>query len=996
MADWTRLNILPSNAPVPDVLASRNTRILQDTSGNIQTYAPEVKHENGSFAYSRQSLQFGQSHLQPIQNHLPSNDHEGNLQHLHSRRRQRQREQRSIQSTGAFWEHKRYQDYRNRPERGKLKTDSNEEVWPDRVEEAFCDGQLLWISCGKWLIIILALMNIPCYGRKKKSQNNRPHGRNELIALWIKEATGVIRSRKQISSHIQVLKSKMKGITAWDKVSTPQADDGSFNGPGSRYYSNSIENDVKDFYGNMKGDRKLRSRCILGSNTRHPLMANSTLGSNAAAHYGRRVCGLNFKMWVSPKDHKDFRERVWDYTRSADGQGSPSAPPMSLESVPNWRESFPDLPSIIAKQPPHVDYDIILVSSGLKLMANHPPRHSQLGLNLELDLFPRGSGNTCSVAQSWSDWRGITHIYKDGKPVKDHKPASFTLWDPDPHVGKLNTSFESRWWAQQLMLLTECEREAKDSGSEAELAAANETIRHFFEGTTAMQEFRADSNPFYGKMGGASAGDTSDNRNTVIILLWKFHQVHNSNIGTTSWQVLVPAPARITTNSPHPAAEEEMSLPPLAIDSRLSTSEFEPQQQQRLNAFQSPSAFDPYHIYPDTLPGNTDFISAGDSNFDFFRPDEDLTSFHPSTFDLPVPDLAIPDFDPSTSGAEFSQSHHHHSAFDFDQIPHSDPPTTSIGATHPLSYHHHDAVSNPHNPLPHPESAQDLNAITAFFNNPHPHPHHTNHLTTRPHLSHSQYSYTSSLAPQRSSPVPHLSATASPSPSPPRRAVAAGHLLPPNHRSHHHRRRPLAELAHSVRGAHDTLQASLEVGEGGVVMDEDLRVAIEGLSDLGGSGGGGGMVVGPQQQQQQQRLLAGPGQAGMEDVVDVGMVAEEGGMERRIEEIGEENAGEERALGKGEEHEGEGVGGYYREHRDGDESGFHGEDGTAAAGETGGDHLREATKPEGEDKREGEDEEEAEKENHGVEHTAADIEVLAQDVEGGYVEVSRIKPESGD
>lgn len=142
MADWTRLNILPSNAPAPDVLASRNARILQDTSGNIQTYAPEIKHENGSFPYTRQSVQFGQSHLQPVQNHLPSNDHEGNLQHLQSRRRQRQREQRGTQSIGAFWEHKRYQDYRNRPERGKLRNDSNEEVWPDRVEEAFCDGQL--------------------------------------------------------------------------------------------------------------------------------------------------------------------------------------------------------------------------------------------------------------------------------------------------------------------------------------------------------------------------------------------------------------------------------------------------------------------------------------------------------------------------------------------------------------------------------------------------------------------------------------------------------------------------------------------------------------------------------------------------------------------------------------------------------------------------------------------------------------------------------------
>ena len=57
-----------------------------------------------------------------------------------------------------------------------------------------------------------ALANIEPMGRRKKSQRGRPHGRNELIAEWIFQETGEERSRKQVSSHIQVLNTLLKGI----------------------------------------------------------------------------------------------------------------------------------------------------------------------------------------------------------------------------------------------------------------------------------------------------------------------------------------------------------------------------------------------------------------------------------------------------------------------------------------------------------------------------------------------------------------------------------------------------------------------------------------------------------------------------------------------------------------------------------------------------------------------------------------------------------------
>ena len=282
-----------------------------------------------------------------------------------------------------------------------------------------------------------------------------------------------------------------------------------------------------------------------------------TLGSNVQDTRSSMIHAFNFDMWVSTPQHTSRIDKALHvYTRLQGDQHQPAAP-MPLESIADWRTSFPHLASVVDDVNDPLDCDIILLEANLELMNDFPPSGSRLGIQLELDYAHPMAGDVSMVSQM-EDWTCGTRIYEGGQEMLEtyndlQKTSS----------ARVKPLFESPWWAKLFTQLTQEKRMAEDSGH---YHAADEHTRQFFRSLSAVQELRA-SPQGARRLSHPYPVHSGEQTKRMAILLWKFRQTRPGEVGTTTWRRIIPPPERTTASSPRPAID----MPPMSLDSILLT-----------------------------------------------------------------------------------------------------------------------------------------------------------------------------------------------------------------------------------------------------------------------------------------------------------------------------------------------------------------------------------------------------------------------------------------
>ncbi|KAL5119760.1 hypothetical protein ACEQ8H_002366 [Pleosporales sp. CAS-2024a] len=381
------------------------------------------------------------------------------------------------------------------------KDEKDKTVWPEFLEDAF------WRALVRW----------PPMGRKKFMLDGALRGRNELIQDSIRRDTGIIRDRKQVSSHLQVLKQHLHSQ------------------PGVLVYMATVDDDKKRHRGRDTShayhiphvrSRHHSHRAASASKydydtpTSHMWAGPETLPSSytvSTRHGGHHSTNspfsvTDFTMFVGIDD-----QPVHYFTQLAtDGRFDD----LTVTDTVSWRKQYPEF-DFLREQMDEWSMqgrNVLVCNASIKVMTEFRPNASLI-INFNLD-----TQHDLSVFRSI---QCTTRFYdngsmaldpkvdgRDARDLKEHRTDCDYRSGPNGRNGCLIVAFGSKFWVNRMAKYQNL-RLKDESG-----------VGKSLQRLTATQDI-------YGIKPGTGEAER------VLTILWRFTQTRNSaEVGSMHWRAV--------------------------------------------------------------------------------------------------------------------------------------------------------------------------------------------------------------------------------------------------------------------------------------------------------------------------------------------------------------------------------------------------------------------------------------------------------------------------
>ncbi|KAK4504041.1 hypothetical protein PRZ48_004956 [Zasmidium cellare] len=607
--------VLPSNgSPLLNADTGRSSRALQEQSNNRQHNEYYAEPQEQKYASLLTENNYPGHHQQPQPQHIYRQTPLQRNQYRHSSSRYHQlghdthdARARAKHIASQLYERFRasdqYMKYRNRQQ----KDDKNGEgqKWPDHLEWAFFQALVYWRPMG----------------RRQIPHKDKRRGRNELIADYIEELTGEARTRKQVSSHIQVLKPFVEGDPVIMKFLSKE-DMGHMGHPGRMYGGRAAS-----YHGSVG-----RVASCYPATAPVQRVPAAPVAPMASSHELAKVKGYlavfeptDFQMFVQRELPDGNIERLHDYTHAISNPRQDDEKP---EDMAAFSQAHPLTALLLSQRRP--DCNIVLAEASLAFPTIEF-KDAKTGKTLPKIRLAISFLCKSRYLDMNADVSCRNTFYKNGELLVDYNTTTkvdiFSSDDGSAGV-EAQLKFGSEFWAKQCQWMAARLRDSEDPDR------AVEEVKDSIKNITAMQEVFI---------------NTEQGPERLLVIVWSFRLSRDVR-GKAYWRRL-RLPSSPSTYDYQPRTERVDSVYDYGLDFTTTTTSL-PQP-----ALQSPFEYDtssagtwPTNLDDTTAPHSAiDFPGATDNAFDFSGGNINISYTDPSIMDFSNFDSSAFNFDATTT-----------------------------------------------------------------------------------------------------------------------------------------------------------------------------------------------------------------------------------------------------------------------------------------------------------------------------------------------------------